>query len=227
MHSMLLRRRRRRNPDADGAEDPVRSAPHPTPDLDLTDPITKEVLVDPYLASDGETYSRTSLVKAMAADPWHRSPVTYEVLRRVAYYNAFVGEVLGGGGSTDCCPKVLALYPEARVAPTRPGSREVVVRMPELLSAEDTMVRRRVGLPDAAFEVRTIMVRDGAGTDWLMYPPCAADMREDVLAFAKVVGMHKVVQNPWCIGGAEVTVGGCDGASAKPLELWWLSGRGC
>jgi hypothetical protein len=95
--------------------------------------------------------------------------------------------------------------------------------MPGLLSAEETFVRRRFGLPDTAFELHAVITRDVAGMDWLMFPPCAEDMRGDILALAKAVGATKAVQNPWCLSGAVVR-----GAFApsrelqKTVEEWWI-----
>lgn len=195
-------------------------------DTMLTDPVTKEILCDPYLASDGETYSRDTLLKAMAADPWHRSPVTYEVLRPYAFPNKFVADILQAlYGSVHTCPNTggLGLQLYEPCAGAIPGARNITWHMPKLLSAEDTIVRRRFGLPDTGFELHAIVHRDVAGMDWLMFPPCAVDMRADVLALAKAVGASKMVQNPWCLSGALVRV---DSSShQKQVEEWWIAAK--
>jgi hypothetical protein len=214
-----------------GAMDPVDPVDH------LVDPVTKEVLVHPYLASDGETYSKDTLVQAMAADPWHRSPVTYEVLRPVAYPNLFARALLGGddgaGDAGDAGDRaILFLYdPKMDVARARgdqPHARTVTWTMPRLLPAEDTLIRRRFHLPDAGFQLQAVITRDAAGLDWLMYPPCALDMRDDVLALAKSVGAAKSVQNPWCLSGALVVVVGAEDdvpTQTRTVEDWWVSSQ--
>lgn len=167
----------------------------------LADPISKEVLEEPYLASDGETYSRTTLLAAMAADPLHRSPVTGEVLRPLAYRNIPVEEFLGGSGR----PRDLVLYQVRDHALTLAQShRALVFLLPEVLPADDIILRRKWGLPDMALEVRAAYRRDQAGNKWLLYPPCVQEARADTLQLLVMVGGGGVFANPWCFTGADI-----------------------
>lgn len=164
------------------------------------DPITLAPFDDPVLASDGYTYSFASLQHAMAADAWHRSPVTYEVLRPEAYPNPLVAQLLGVAAPEG---KPRSLY-SAHPSTPQDSARTITWCAPLLLSAPETMVRRRFGLPDAPFAVTAQLTRDAAGKDWLMYPPVVAEAEADTVALAKLLGVHAA--NPWCLGGATVVV---------------------
>jgi hypothetical protein len=166
----------------------------------LLDPITKEPLVEPVLASDGETYSLETLLAAMKADPWHRSPMTYEVLRPEAFPNTFVAKYMG---QDPLPPGAVTLFPPHTDANSRTAHARVLgIQMPQLVGVEDTLARRGMGLPDAAYAIQAVVTRDAAGLDWLMYPPCPAEMRCACLRLARSTGLDKLVQNPWCLGGA-------------------------
>ena len=82
----------------------------------------------------------------------------------------------------------------------------------------DTMVRRRFGIHDGAFTVTATLLRDEAGNDWLMHPPCAAEMRHDILALARVVGATRLVSNPWCLTWAVLNTG-------VTVEAQWVAAR--
>ncbi len=182
--------------------------------MDCIDPVTKEPFEDPYLASDGETYSKATLQQCMAADPWHRSPVTYEVLRPAAYRNVFMATLLGEDA---CSPDTLQLY-DAAAAPPPEEARTVTWRLPARLSAQGTLVRRRFGLPDAPFAVTAVVWRGAGDTDWLMHPPAAREMWDDVLALSALVGATKATANPWCLTFAQLDNG-------RTVEAQWLSAR--
>ena len=184
------------------------------------DPVSGDVLDDPVLASDGETYSRESLCAAMAADVWKRSPVTGEVLRHLAYVTVFVRRVLGDGSSTiqptgvQPQPTPVQLYdPKIHEAP--PTGRRVSWALPLCLSPADTLVRRRFGIADAPFTVTATLFRDGSGNDWLMHPPAVHEMRDDVLALAKLLGATRLVCNPWCLTWAVLDTG-------ETVESRWI-----
>jgi len=189
------------------------------------DPVSGEVLDEPVLASDGETYSRRSIELAMIADGWKRSPITREVLRHVVYPNAFADRVLqhGMGNSTRSqneaatTPTCLQIY-NPSTCTTPASGRNVTWSLPAHLGAADTMVRRRFGIPDAAFTVTATLLRDEAGNDWLMHPPCAAEMRHDILALAKLVGATRMVGNPWCLTWAVFHTG-------VTVEAQWILAR--
>lgn len=180
------------------------------------DPVTGETLEEPVLASDGETYSKRSIELAMAADGWKRSPVTREVLRNIVYANAVAKRVLQH--PSDVVPtKPIQIYDPGACAVPASG-RNITWSLPAHLGAADTMVRRRFGLPDAAFTVTATLLRDEAGNDWLMHPPCAAEMRHDILALAKLVGAARMVGNPWCLTWAVLNTG-------ITVEAQWISAR--
>lgn len=180
------------------------------------DPVTRETLDEPVLASDGETYSRRCLELAMAADGWKRSPVTREVLRTLAYPNVFARRVLGCGSVTEDRTPV-QIYDVSTYSPPASG-RNVTWSLPAHLGAADTMVRRRFGIHDGAFTVTATLLRDEAGNDWLMHPPCAAEMRHDILALARVVGATRLVSNPWCLTWAVLNTG-------VTVEAQWVAAR--
>jgi hypothetical protein len=191
----------------------------------VVDPVSGETFQagDAYLASDGETYAEATLLAAMAADPWKRSPVTREVLRDVAFRNVFVDRVLGVLPTPDATP-ALTLYDRTAASVTSvssclpPRSRRVTWELSACLCARETLVRRKFGVPDAACTVTAIVLRDGAGNDWLMHPPCVAEMRQDVLDLAKTLGVHRMVLNPWCLTWA--TLG-----NGVTVEAQWIMSR--
>jgi len=178
----------------------------------LLDPITLEPYARPILASDGETYSLDALLEAMRADPWHRSPVTGEVLRQWAFPNQLVA------GFTACEP---CMAPEMLFADDHlpDDGRELSWTLPVLVSAAEAVVRRLWRLPVASVRLTARVRRDHNGSDWLMHPPCALDMKEDALELGRALGIHRAVQNPWCLAGAELQL---PGKRAEDLEAWWV-----
>lgn len=179
------------------------------------DPISKEDLEEPYLASDGETYSLQSLRLAMEADPWHRSPVTYEVLRDVAYLNTLVAAY--DEQDVSHLPGCVTLY-ERGASDRSTHGRQVTWHMPELVSASETLVRRKFMAVDAAFSVTATVTRTAGNVDWLMHPPAFAEARKDILDLAAVLGVNKAVANPWCLTWATVTYGG----TTTTVEDAWI-----
>jgi hypothetical protein len=195
----------------------------------LVDPVTLEPLDCPVLASDGETYSLASLRAAMRADPWHRSPVTYEVLRPLAYHNRVVRRFMAladagadagaeaEGHAEDTGP--VALFDAVGTA-APPAAMRTTWSLPELLSAEDTLLRRRFGLPDTALAVHVVMRKDDCGALWAMHPPPPEEMAADMVAFAHMLGLARVVQNPAAL--TTVTWTAADGAGSGTLEAAWM-----
>ena len=183
----------------------------------LTDAVTGDVLDDPYLASDGETYSRATLIAAMAFDPWHLSPVTREVLRDVAFRNCLVGDLLAGAASGTTGPASLTLY-DRKAAPAWTDGWEVTWKAPPRMSATHTLIRRRFALPDGEWALTAVVRNDAGGLQWLMHPPAADTMRADILDLASVVGVHKTVCNPWCLTWAVLSTG-------RTVEEQWVFAR--
>lgn len=179
----------------------------------MNDPITLEPPVNAYLASDGYTYSRESLLKAIEADPWKRSPVTKEVLRYWAYPNVIIDSL---NGQISCSDPLRLYTEEFEILPAH--GRWISWTVPELLSAEDTATRRRFGLPDSSFTIRAKVMRDGAKLDWLMFPPAPQEMHNDIIALAQLVGADKACANPWCLTWARIDDG-------KTVEEMWISTR--
>lgn len=173
----------------------------------LEDPITHTRLVQPVLASDGITYSARALQSAMASDPWRRSPVTREVLRRDAYVNLFAYEML-----LEPVPAVVDTVQlwqdsDGDDATSLPSDgRQITWGLASRLNATDTLTRRKWSLPDNA-TVSGVIQRDAAGLDWLMHPPAAAEMRADILDLARLFGVSFAVRNPWCLTTATVMPG--------------------
>jgi hypothetical protein len=134
-------------------------------------PITLAPFTLPVLASDGETYDAPALLAAMAADRWHRSPVTGAVLRKWAYGNAVVAAALGLPG-VPMTP--LPLWADAD-APSPDKAITWTVH-----HVNDVLVKRAFGA--GPWRVTLPVMRDAcSGVDYGMAPPlgvpgAAADM---------------------------------------------------
>jgi len=166
------------------------------------DPVSLDAFFMPVLASDGHTYSADSLAQSMAADPWHRSPVTGEVLRATLYPNLFVAEYLGcepgrgGDMFTECGSgniRDLPLDGELRV-----------LSLPVVLDVARARIRCLLDLPADTATTLTLRLRRAHGGLVLMHPPCANNMQEGTLAVAKLFGLDGDVANPRCLATAVI-----------------------
>lgn len=180
-------------------------------DLDLVF-LTK--LEDPYLASDGITYSRESLLAAMQADPWHRSPVTTEVLRPMCYRNKIVADLLGEEGGR-CSDDVLTIYNENELPE---NGATITWTLPSLCTAKVAAVKMKWNLDEVeSLSVTAHTLRDTASVDWLMHPPPAEEMWNDIVEFASIFNIHKCVPNPWCLTTAKLN------HSHRTVEEQWFA----
>lgn len=178
----------------------------------LEDPITKELLRNPVLASDGETYSLESLQQAMAADPWHRSPMDPRItLRPQVFPNAVVRGLIPTHPESD---KGLTLYDDRKLPPdARILSLDIPLRG---MDAKTAMALRRFGLRTSVRVVMGLRRDEPTGQDWLVHPPCFVECAEDVLELARALGIHRLVANPECLGGARLP------AMDTTIEQRWL-----
>lgn len=181
------------------------------------DPITLCTLEDPYVASDGYTYCLPSLLRAVGADPWRRSPVTGEVLRPDAYRNDLARRLLGlpspptpPSASATC----VQLY-DAASDPLPANGCKVTFTAADLPSPAATMTRMRWQLADR-FSWTAHVWFDSAGLAWLMHPPAAHEMRDDVVALLRATSSGCIaVQNPHCFTQARLDNG-------RTVEEQWL-----
>ena len=176
------------------------------------DPITCTELEDPYLASDGITYSKTSIETAMAMDEWHRSPVTGEVLRPLCYKNVVIAQLLVNSNRRvkDTAHAPLLLY-DCSALPDNGGS--IAWTFPKLCTAQMAAFKMKWKLDadevsvDDAITITVRVLTDAGGLLWLMHPPAAEEMWDDCIDVAKLLNMHKMVANPWCLTTAVLRVG--------------------
>ena len=136
----------------------------------LRDPITLDTLTLPVLASDGYTYSLPSLQEAMAADAWHRSPVTGEILRQEVFANTLIADLLREPPLLNMRLKMFPLH-----SPEPPDAFFICFKCAEVLDAADAAIRREWALPAKAIELCIRARKDGATRDLIAaHPPCAA-----------------------------------------------------
>ena len=179
-------------------------------DLDWrNDPISKTELEDPYLASDGITYSRHTLEAAMKADPWHRSPVTGEVLRSLCYRNNLIQQlmILEATPSAQLPRTQLQIYdPASNPLPENGG--EITWVLPSLCAPKVAELKMKWRLDEMYATTPLVLtarvLRDATGMDWLMHPPPPEEMWDDILELARVFNVHKAVPNPWCLTSARL-----------------------
>jgi len=171
------------------------------------DPVTTHtVLEEPYLASDGITYSKDTLLAIVKADPWHRSPVTGEVLRHHAFPNNLIQQLLGG--DWEAMPRI-ALYDHD---PLPENGGTITWVLPSLCTPRIAAFKMKWGLEDvcgdAPLALTARVLRDAGGMDWLMHAPPPEELWDDVIDFAKVFNVHRAVSNPWCLSTATLSAGG-------------------
>ena len=177
----------------------------------FTDPITLETLECPVLASDGMTYSLTSLQAAMAADPWHRSPITQDVLRPYAYPNAFVAEYMG----VDTVPNAVRLYDDDARPPV--DARIVTLTLPVGVSAEEALVRAAWKLPIETVTLRAVLRRSELNEWYAMHPPPLIDAQDAFTNLGIVFGLG-FAKNPACITSAVFVFG----TGTMTTEAWFI-----
>lgn len=175
----------------------------------LMDPVLLCTLEDPVLASDGYTYSFTALCRAMDADPWHRSPVTGEVLRPDVYSNGIAWELLNvlhsgtedaPGMSGKMSPKSARVIFSRESVPPNTASKFVYHSPRRFCGNDEVTVTAQWRLPDE-FSI-VMFMHDGR----VMHPPAAREAHEAVVALAK--SLHLNVPNPECLAGAMLTTSG-------------------
>ena len=184
-------------------------------DVEFTDPITMEPLVRPVLASDGITYSAESIVAAMAADPWHRSPITGEVLRQLAYPNTFVAQYMDVEGEAS----PVQLY-DAADWPV--DARVSCFTLPISASAEECLVRANWKLPIQPIVLQVVLRRTELNEWWVMHPPPAVNAEADFRALGAAFGLN-FARNPHCITTANFVFQSPERVVA--VESWWLHQR--
>jgi len=203
-------------------------------DVWRNDPITCTELEEPYLASDGITYSRRSIEQAMLADAWHRSPVTGEILRAKCFRNYLIDDLLratatatgkatvAASGSSDSDSKnnninaphvrnaeTIFIYDE-RVNPLPENGGEITWTLPYLCTPQIASFKMKWKLDDddkyvhLPLQLTARVLRDATGMDWLMHPPPPEEFWDDVLEIAKMFNVHKAVTNPWCLSTARL-----------------------
>ena len=190
------------------------------------DPVSGTVLEEPYLASDGITYSKETLLAVVRADPWHRSPVTGEVLRPQCFPNHLIQQLLASAPKHGCslAPTLcLTLYDPAHT-PLPENGGEITWRLPSLCTPRLAAFKMKWGLDeacaDAPLSLTARVLRDASGLDWLMHAPPPEELWDDVLELAKVFNVHRAVPNPWCLTTATL---GSETVEACLLRTYILS----
>ena len=158
----------------------------------LRDPISLDTLTLPVLASDGYTYSLPSLQEAMAADAWHRSPVTGEILRQQVFPNVLIAALLGEAPLTGVSLKLFQLH-----GPDPPDAFHARFKCAAALDATDAAIRREWALPALAIEL-TIRMRKDARAHTLVcaHPPCATAATPALERLLRLFGIAGAVQSP-------------------------------
>ena len=183
----------------------------------FVDPITLEPLECPVLASDGVTYSLASLRAAMAADAWHRSPVSSnEVLRELAFPNGFIANYLRV--ATTSTP--VRLF-DSRTALPPADARPWLLTLPVHALPEECAVRAQWQLPIAPATLHVMLRRTELGEWWCMHPPPAIQAASAFHALASAFGLG-FTKNPACITSALLTHEGAATARHSTVEAWHL-----
>lgn len=185
----------------------------------LIDPVTLDVFDMPVLASDGYTYSLSTLQQCVQADPWHRSPVTCEVLRPWVYPNAFVASYLDVPPG-EACELFEACGPET-IADMPADGELRVLHLPVRADTDRARARCTVGLPAdsvSTLTVRTVRTHTGLV---LQHPPCPNNMQDLYLAMAKAFCLVGEVANPKCLSTA--VVASAPSIPAQTVEQYFLA----
>jgi len=197
-------------------------SPPPAPMDPFADPISLEALALPVLASDGYTYSLDSITRAARADPWHRSPVTREVLRQTAFPNTLVAQWL----RIACPAQPVALWDQGTFR-IPAEARVVAFSLPQRTPCVDVaLTRARWRLPLDTAVTLTVTVWDTGSRELpvAMHPPPAQDAWKDCEALATAFGVHRVASNPAHISSAvmhwdDTRTGG---EVRTTPEDWWV-----
>jgi hypothetical protein len=209
----------------------------PVNPVNPVDPVTREPLARPVVASDGVTYSLETLLAAMRADPYRRSPVTGEVLRPLAFRDRIAEQVVRLGAkpphhqpkaeAEDTAefedtaePNAVVLYDDA---PPADDAAVHDVQLPERFSAALSAVLERVGLDEVGVPIRLRVVTHKR---CIMHPPPVEEAWDACLALCDAVLGPGAVLNPWCMGGARVTAPGLARTIATVEDAWrsaWLA----
>jgi hypothetical protein len=216
----------------------------------LSDPVTREPLVDPVLASDGHTYSLESLRQVMRHDCFHRSPVTQEVLRRAAFVNCVAVALLSkqnteakGSVTPETSALVSAEIPncvwlwdadnDAACAVGAAGTDDaecirltLPARVKPLLAA--ALCKTGMGcLGGSGVTLQVTAMHDGAsGTKILLHCPPPEQAWDACVELCAATFGKGAFRNPWCIAGAKVLLAGSGtdthASAPKTVEEYWL-----
>ncbi len=205
------------------------------------DPITREPLQDPVLASDGVTYSCLALLAAMKADPLHRSPVTLEVLRPTGFRNRVAYEWLRAGAapglgpgpgplpaSVQAAAEVMLFQPEQAWplhSGVPPAAFSVQVTLARHPTAEVLGALLAAGIDPGdggdggpSLVLTMLASRDGGGVAWLQHPPPPEEAWDVMEHLGRSLVGKTAFGNPWCVSGARVARGAHYLGTAE--ELW-------
>lgn len=176
-----------------------------------TCPITREVFVDPVLASDGHTYEYGALKEWVAEKPARTSPLTKEVLRPLVYVNGAARDALrlprlsGMSGSLGARRLYDAVQGQEFYVQVD-GRHAKTPWVVGLLTAKRW---RR-----AALRVRFVAERGTSG--WkALGPPAACPYAAPLVELVSDMGLDTLVTNPDCMTDAVLVV---DGKDAGRLE---------
>ena len=209
----------------------------------LCDPVTREPLVDPVLASDGHTYSLESLRQVMRHDCFHRSPVTQEVLRRAAFVNCVAAALLReASNAADTLPDVLPervwLWDDENddgCADAECIRLTLPARVKPLLAA--ALCKTGMGCLGSSgaggtctVTLQVTAMHDGAsGTKTLLHCPPPEQAWDACVELCAATFGKGAFRNPWCIAGAKVLLAGsgtephAHASAPKTVEDYWLA----
>ena len=179
----------------------------------FVDPISLEPLALPVLASDGVTYSFQSLRAAMAADPWHRSPVKQDVLRALAFPNGFIADYLG----IPTLSAAAELF-DARTAQLPADARWTTLTLPVALDSADVITRAQWKLPIETVALRVLLRRTSGAEFHCMHPPPAVESFAAFEALGNAFGLG-FTTNPACITSARLRLASLE---EYQVEAWFV-----
>lgn len=184
------------------------------------DPITRLGFEEPVLASDGYTYSWAALFRVVSGDPYHRSPVTQEVLRPVVFANTVAPGWAPGQ------PRVRTLWHRGDGTVPADGTLLQITAPPTRSTtlAAALLACRLDGVPLTTPLVFSCTVTLSGGTAWLMHPPPAETVWDAAAALCVALLGKNAVANPWALGTAPLMVG--DRATTIEDQCVNVSGAG-